>query len=179
MTRRAHRELVAVARLVENLAGLYPDAIDHLRSLATSDEHDGYPTSVPGAGPPTSTPSARPKLDADVKLNVVEAAAAARLHHGHCADDLEAGMRLLTITVHDMLNACHAYLRNVRRHEPPKLCEPHGKTGWMLAHADGGWSDLSCRDAAAKSGLCAKHYQAWRRWCIAHDCWRGEPGEAA
>ena len=159
MTRRADAQLLALARLVENLATIYPDAIDRCHLLAA--DHDGYPTQAIGASPPSGRTPDIPE-DEQVKLDAVERAVAAREHWTNHRLDLEAGLRLVTVTIHDMIGACHKALRGAVEIQGPKLCDPHGREGAIE------WADYTCRKSAVKAGLCDPCYQRERRWRIAH-----------
>ncbi len=156
--RRASPQLMAIARMAENLATLAPDALTHLQHL----EHaiDGWPTRgdavhVSGTG-------------GDVTLNAVEAAAEARLRHSLDRADIQAGIRLLEVTCKDLLEACHHALRGATTVEGPRLCDPSGREGSLVPLDDGGWADWTCRDAAVKNGLCDRHYHKERRWRAAN-----------
>lgn len=137
-------QLLATARMIENLADVLPDALETLRARA--DAVDGYPAGSSG-----------PKVMASSELTPVEAAADARLTASRWIDDLLAGQHLLAVTVSDMLDQAHRALRG-QRVEGPKLCDPTGREGAIE------WADYTCRDAQAKSTLCERCYQRERRW---------------
>ena len=159
MTRRADAQLLALARLVENLAQLYPDAIERYHTLG--DDHDGYPTQTIGASLPSGH---TPDIDEteQVALTSVEQAAAARERWTNHRLDLEAGLRLVAVTIHDMIGACHKALRGAVEIPGPKLCDPHGREGAIE------WADYTCRKSAVKAGLCDACYQRERRWRVNH-----------
>lgn len=155
MTRRNEVQLLALARMLENLAHIYPDAITHLHHQAA--QVDGYPAGTDS-----------PKVTSSSELTPTEAAAEARLTYTRQADDLRAGYHLLVITIHDMTNDCHKALRGGTPVEAPRLCDPSGHEGCLIPLAEGGWADYTCRELASRLGLCDRHYMARRRWRAQH-----------
>jgi hypothetical protein len=157
MTRPSTR-LLAIARRIENAAHLYPDTEARLRTLVAT--IDGWPTHN---GDPHRGGGA------DTQLTAVEAAAEARLRHSLDLADLQANIRALEIMAGEILDDCHRILRGgMAKLDGPRLCDPSGREGALVPLDDGGWADWTCREAASKAGLCARHYMAERRWRAAN-----------
>lgn len=155
MTRRASTRILAMARALEHLAELYPDAVEYLAHLEA--QIDGW------------SQGSEVHVRASAALTTVEAAADRRLQHALDRADIESGVHLLHVTIDDLLRSCHAALRTSgRKPEGPRLCDPSGREGSLVPLAEGGWADWTCRDAATKAGLCARHYMAERRWRAAN-----------
>jgi hypothetical protein len=176
--RRASTRLLALSRLLENLAEIYPDTIEHLdRQLAGI---DSYPSLTVGHGPATTTgpPALCPRCKGrgcdnctSVDLTRVEAAAASRVRYSQVTNDLDAGIKLLAVTIHDMLDTCHHQLRsrtvaNVDRGD--RVCDCSGRDGALVPPTEGGWADPGCRNHVVKAGLCGGCYHRERRWRIAN-----------
>lgn len=173
MNRRSSTRLLGVARLVENLADLYPSTVEHLnRQLASI---DSYPKRVPGAGPATGGApvnvcvcnGAGCDTCTPVQLTATEAGAESRLRHSLILTDLDAAIRLLEVTVRDAIDSCQEELRSQSvsqaASKDAKVCDCAGKEG---ALDEDGWGDPACREMATKAGLCGRHYHARRRWQI-------------
>lgn len=177
-TRRASTRLLALSRLLDNLAELYPDTIEHLdRQLAGI---DSYPKHTPGAAPETATARINTCRQceghgcdecAPGTSTATEAAALARVRHSQILDDLSAGIKLAEVTIHDLVNTCHHELRSRSINNTlalTRICDCSGREGALVPLDEGGWSDPTCRDHATKAGLCGRCYFRERRWRIAN-----------
>ena len=147
--RRSSPLLLHIGRLVsEQLAPIYADAVYALRAQAAA--ADGWGPGDVGV-----------RVSRTAELTPVEAAADQRLHFSMALEDIEAGVRLLRVTVDELLESCHRALALTTVRPAVQLCSSVGREG---AAEWGG----ACEDAVVASGLCAKHYHAERRWRVAH-----------
>lgn len=152
--RRASTRILALSRLLENLAELYPDTIEHLDHQLAS--IDGWPTRGDTVN-----------VQATSELTSVEASANARLRYSTVTADIEAGITLITVTIHDLLNTCHHELRKRTISSAPRtdrICDCSGREGAIVPLDEGGWADPTCREHATKAGLCGRCYFRERRW---------------
>lgn len=147
--------LVATSRLLENLILLMPDVRDHVRrELANT---DSYPTTVPGASAPTATPTRKCRhCDGDgcdncttVEMTRVERAAHRREQITADMADVEAGIKLITVTVADVLDNARR-LAGIRIERiAPKIC-----TGGQGRENAIVWGSPTCTKVASRGDLC-------------------------
>lgn len=187
------RQLIATARMVENLAEIVPEAQEHLaREMRLVDGHRDH---TPGAGPVTLDPPARCEAD------ITEEATGRVTVCGHrrpCAehDPCRACGGVRPCTEHDepvnltpVERAASVRLDLERRSQSIEdrvkqvavtvsdlLRDCHAAIGDRVAvqqprccegqaGKDGSleWGDPLCHDAPHKAGLCNRHYMAWYR----------------
>lgn len=174
--RRASTRILALSRLLDNLAELYPTTLEHLdHQLAGI---DSYPKKTPGASVETSTAAVNVcecngrgcDTCTPVNLTSTEAGAEARLRHSQIVADLDAGIHLLDITIRDLVDTCQHELRTRSISEDKRggerRCDCSGREGALVPLTEGGWADPRCNEHAAKAGLCTAHYFRERRWRI-------------
>lgn len=170
--------LMRVAAQLELLAKDVTTALEHVQ--AELGILDSYPTQTPGASIATGVyhePHPHPDdcVGCDtcdpVDLTRVERAAFARYYltaqREQIRDDIDAIEQLAT--------SLGRVLDKTLRHRVPriggetKLCDPTGREGAEIPLSGGGWSDATCRELAAKAGLCNRCYMRERRYRIANN----------
>jgi hypothetical protein len=190
--RTRHYELVAAARMVENLAERIYQVQDHVRTeLAYADSISDH---VIGASDPEATPSKpmegncttrvhlgedvwhlcgryRPCGDHDtpVTLTPVERAAERRLHLNRALSEFEDKCKDIVLLASQALRAgddlIGTRLADERKGENVTSQCRDGQFGKEGAIE---WSDPTCEDDAVKCNLCMKHYWVWYRWRKEH-----------
>lgn len=154
MTARPSPRILAIARQVENVAAILPDAIAEIlrRELAS----DGY-TGDSGEPHVTSSSSDTP----------TESACLSRIHWANVRAEYDADINALAIIADGLVRRSRKLLAGdtlAPTGPKPRTCDPSGREGALVPLVDGGWADFTCRDGAVKDGLCGKHYHAERRY---------------
>ena len=200
MTRR-HRvthQLQAQARMLELIGDRYPLLIDHLtRELTVVDGHkDHTPASSIATASPSLPKSGRceentPDPDGELvqcphrrpcpnhdgaTLTVVERGAAQRLRLHAVKDDVDAGIRLIAVTISDVLDTITRAMGTRLKVAGPARCNSMGREGAQLPWTPGaaldagnGWSNPSCQDAASHGPLCSSCSKREQRWRMHHN----------
>lgn len=191
-TGRQDRELLATARLIENLAARVHAVRDHVATeLATV---DSFPDHTPGASDPDGTPSKplsgtcatlvpigdgvfrscgryRPcgEHDSPVTLTPVERAAAQRIRLAQSLTDFDARCKLLVVAASDAMREADAIIGTRLVDLAGENPNPECRDGQFGKGGSIEWGDPTCESVAVKSSLCMKHYWAWYRWRKEHD----------
>jgi hypothetical protein len=188
---RIDRQMEATAMLAQRLAEMLPQVQRHVvDELATARVFGGWSSSTPGASLPPAGPPTRvmdgpchraaeddpgaycphdrpcPVHDRPVVLTSVERAAEEALRIQRWYEDVVAAQKLIAFTVSDLLRNCE-HLLGMRVSAP--RCDATGREGATIPRGDGGWSDLTCEQAAEKSGLCDACYMREYRWRKVND----------
>lgn len=183
--------------MLELIGDRYPLLIDHLtRELTIVDGHkDHTPASSIATGQPSLPKSGQceenvPDADGELvqcphrrpcpnhdgaTLTVVERGAAQRLRLHAVKDDVDAGIRLIAVTISDVLDTITRAMGTRLKVAGPALCDCTGRDGaelpWtpgMSLEAGNGWSSPACRDAASRGPLCDACSQREARWRAFH-----------
>jgi hypothetical protein len=191
MGSRIDRQMEATALLAQRLAEVLPLVRDHVvTELATVRLYGGWSDHTAGASLPSSETRVKllsgectkpdeddpgaycpherpcPVHDRPVTLTSVERAADEALRIQRWYDDITAQQKVIAVTVSQALRNCQDLLG--MRVTTPR-CDATGREGASIPRADGGWSDLTCEQAAEKSGLCDACYMREYRWRKAND----------
>ncbi len=159
-----HPQVIAIARLCENLAPTVTAALDRIRrEQANLGWNDHTPASSA-----SSTPNPPPEYDAygrmlePVTLTTVERSAQRRTTLGTHQWQIHENITAIARIIYHTQDVCAQVFGGDTPTEPvdKPRCWAGNLDGYMIARADGGWSDLTCTNIPRRgdAGICDACY---------------------